>query len=152
MKKITLVGSYNLPANSGEKILTRSFNLFTQIDPDFEAWGFNPKKCRATPPVSVDIYQVSGWDAEDVFRRINSDLDSLILTQSQIRDYLELHADALPVKDGTLFLTKSEDGQRYGAILSFCKYGGNELSVFKFHPNKIPFADELNFYLVVPKN
>lgn len=152
MKKIALIESYALPANSGEKTLIYSFDLFAKIDSDFEVWGFNPKKCTATPVTHVDVYQVSGWDPEELFRRINPNLDLLVMTQSQIRDYLELYADALPIKDGILFLTKSENGQEFGTVLSYCRYKENELSIFKFFKEKMPFATELVFYAVVPKN
>jgi hypothetical protein len=77
-----------IAATNGTETLASATDIFTYISPDFKNWGCD-KDEEATPEVAVEVYeQITDATYPNIFGSIDQNLDSLILTTSQIRSFI----------------------------------------------------------------
>ncbi len=100
-----------LEANDGKKFICNSAETFSSyIDPDFEKFGLN-KSGLATLEILLEIHElILSTMFKQIFPTLNSDLDKLVMTQSQIIRFCEKYPAYL-CRDGNeiCFLIKEDD-------------------------------------------
>jgi hypothetical protein len=99
-----------LDACDGKQTIARAKDVFSWIDSDFENWDTDVEG-EATPEALVSVYEM----AEDanfarMFTSLSGDVSKLVLTQSQIRNFVMKHKNWLRTNGyATLFLFKEND-------------------------------------------
>jgi len=100
-----------IKASDGKAIIANATSTFRvyihndfKTDPGLDAPG------PATPEMLVDVYEtIEDATKPQVFACLNSDLDKLVMTPSQIKLFCDEHPDWFKKDDGNLFLTKVDD-------------------------------------------
>lgn len=103
-----LTGDLFLEECDGQQIIANSKNIFYLIDSDFKNYGANEKGV-ATPKTPVEVHElVKSGKFSQIFGSMNSDLNKLCFTQSQILNFIKNHKNWLRTDGwGTFFLFKS---------------------------------------------
>jgi hypothetical protein len=79
-------------ATQGTETLASAGDMFSYISPDFQRWGCD-KAEQATPEVAVEIYeQIEDAIYPKIFGSVDPNLDRLVLTTPQIRNFIVNHA------------------------------------------------------------
>jgi hypothetical protein len=98
-----------IPALTGKRTIAKATDLFTGwIDLDFKNWSTDVKgiKTKATELACLEIEKNGTF--KDIFETYSKDLDSLVLTEDQIIEYVEKNQDL--IHDWyTFFLFKVND-------------------------------------------
>lgn len=123
MKKLTTV---NIKATKGKEMIHGS-KLFFWIDSGFENYGLNvPSEVKA--PIRLDVFEL---DKNLAFKDIFTQPEKMVLTQSQILEFVKTHKEHLRTGGySTFFLTKV--GDNFFVVLVYLDSGG-KLKVFVDH-------------------
>jgi hypothetical protein len=79
-------------ATNGTETLASANDMFSSISPDFTNWECD-KVELATPEVAVEVYeQIEDATYPNIFGSIDQNLDSLVLTTPQIKNFVVNHA------------------------------------------------------------
>ena len=130
LKQVDTVTLYSC---NGSKFIANAKDVFkSYIDSDFKNFDLD-KSGAATNETQVSVYEMAKSkrltkDATlvQMFTSLNSDLNTLCLSQSQIIDFCEKNADKLHQEDVTFFLFK-ENNEFFVALVHVHSDG---LSVF----------------------
>jgi hypothetical protein len=116
----------------GKAFIGKADKIFkSNIDNDFENFGLN-KVGNATKKTLLDIHEiVEDAKFSQIFPSINSDLDKLVMTQSQIIRFCEKNPALLRQGGyGTFFLIK--ENNEYFVVYVSVGSGGLRVSVHRF--------------------
>lgn len=106
-----ILKSVVIGATSGKRVITKSEHVFNSfIDKDFEKWDLESWE-DARPKTKLLIYEIDeDVNFSQIFTKINSDLNQIILTQDQVVEFCEKHLKRIN-EDGcqVFFLTKKEE-------------------------------------------
>ena len=79
-------------ATKGTETLASANDVFSYIDSAFKNWGCD-KAEQATPEVAVEVYeQIEDADYPKIFGSVRQNLDRLVLTTPQIKNFVVNHA------------------------------------------------------------
>ena len=80
-----------IDATDGTETLASAHDLFSFISPDFTNWGCD-KVEQATLEILVDVYeQIEDATYPEIFASVDQDLDRLVLTTPQIKNFVVNH-------------------------------------------------------------
>ena len=139
----------NLKAADGKRLIKDAEKLFTAgIGSNFVNWGLN-KVQAATKAIVTEVHQlVKNGTYEQMFKSLGRSLDELVMTQSQILDWVETHRSQLS-KNWTFFLLK--EGDEY-FVVDVHAYSDGRLSAYVYRFSNVNVWDaETGHRLVVPQ-
>ncbi len=138
-------------ATKGAETLASAHDVFSSISSDFKNWGCD-KVEQATPEVAVLVYeQVEDADYPKIFGSLDQNLDRLVLTTPQIKNFVVNHAkDYLLEAEWTCFrfLFKAGD-ELFIADVRVLKGGSRAVRVTRFLDGSVRHA-EYRHRIVVP--
>ncbi|MFA7308719.1 MAG: hypothetical protein WC045_01460 [Patescibacteria group bacterium] len=127
---LTYLVTLNLDATDGTKAITGAKEVFPGgTDADFARWGLE-KKQVPTPETKVICYELSKDGILDqIFRGFGVDLNALVFTPHQIREFCHLHKNKLRTDGyGNFFLMKREKDEanniEEGFFVANASFGG----------------------------
>lgn len=138
-----------LDAIDGSRFISEAESTFKRIDSDFENWGLN-KKGKKTTKTSVGIYElVREGTFKQMFKSFNTNLDKLVLTQSQIIEFCEKYPSWLRQNGySTFFLIKKN--KEYFVVSVYVLSDGLIVGVDRFGDDGVWDA-EFQRRVVVPQ-
>jgi hypothetical protein len=138
-------------ATKGTEILASANDVFSFISPDFKNWGCD-KAELATPEMVVEVYQqVEDAEYLKIFGSLNQNLDRLVLTTPQIKNFVVNHAkDYLLEAEWTCFRFLFKVGNEFFvADVRILKGGNRAVRITRFLDGTIRHA-EYRHRIVVP--
>lgn len=133
----------------GQQTIADSKNVFYSIDWDFKNHGAN-KKGAKTPKTPIEIHeQIKNGKFTQIFGSINSDLNKLCLTQSQILNFIQKHKNWLNTNGnvkGTFFLCKRSNGKFFVACVNVDS-DGLDTRVYRFYCSLTCFAEYRGWFV-----
>lgn len=135
----------------GSETIAQASNVFTGgIDPDFINWDLD-HPCEPTEEREVEVQEMAeSATFAGMFAFLLPDLDSLVLTQHQVKSFCREHRDKLhPEGWATFFLLK--EGEEFFVANVFANSGGQlEVLVCQFENDCVWDAEDRH-RLVVPQ-
>lgn len=139
-------------ATNGTETLATAHDVFSSISPDFKNWGCD-KAEQATPEVAVLVYEQSE-DATypKIFGSVDQNLDHLVLTTPQIKNFVVNHAkDYLLEAEWTCFRFLFKMGNEFFvADVRVLSDGYRAVRVTRFLDGSVRHAD-YHHRIVVPQ-
>ena len=117
-----------LDACDGKQTIAKAINVFSWIDPDFKDWNLDVEG-EATPKAPVAVREmIEDANFARMFTSVSPDVEKLVLTQSQIRNFVIKYRNWLRT-DGyaTFFLFKENDELFVAPV---CLASGGDLRVY----------------------
>jgi hypothetical protein len=139
-------------ATQGAETIASANDAFSSISPDFKNWGCD-KAEPATPDVAVLVYeQIEDADYPKIFGSLDQNLDRLMLTTPQIKNFVVNHAkDYLLKAEWTCFRFLFKVGNELFIADVRVLLGGNrEVRVTRYLDGSIRHA-EYRHRIVVPQ-
>jgi hypothetical protein len=139
-------------ATKGTETLASANDIFSFISSDFKNWGCNETE-QETPEVAVEVYeQIEDATYPKIFGSLDQNLDHLILTTPQIKNFVVNHAkDYLLEEEWTCFRFLFKVGtESFIADVRVLSGGDREVRVTRFLDGSIRHA-EYRHRIVVPQ-
>jgi hypothetical protein len=139
-------------ATKGTETLASANDVFSSISPDFKNWGCD-KTELVTPDMAVLVYeQVEDADYPTIFGSLDQNLDRLILTTPQIKNFVVNHAkEYLLDAEWTCFRFLFKAGNElFIADVRVLSDGNREVRVTRFLDGSVRHA-EYHHRIVVPQ-
>ena len=139
-------------ATQGTETLATAHDVFSSISSDFKNWGCD-KAELATPDTAVEVYeQVEDATYPKIFGSLDQNLDRLMLTTPQIKNFVVNHAkDYLLEAEWTCFRFLFKVGNEFFvADVRVLKGGTREVRVTRFLDGSVRHA-EYRHRIVVPQ-
>ena len=139
-------------ATQGTETLATAHDVFSSISSDFKKWGCD-KAEQATPDTAVEVYeQIEDADYPKIFGSLDQNLDRLVLTTPQIKNFVVNHVkDYLLDAEWTCFRFLFKVGSElFIADVRILKGGTREVRVTRFLDGSVRHA-EYRHRIVVPQ-
>ncbi len=139
-------------ATKGTETLASANDMFSSISSDFRNWGCD-KAEPATPDVAVLVYeQIEDADYPKIFGSLDQNLDRLVLTTPQIKNFVVNHAkDYLLEAEWTCFRFLFKVGNElFIADVRVLSDGNRAVRVTRFLDGSVRHA-EYRHRIVVPQ-
>lgn len=139
-------------ATKGTETLASANDVFNSISSDFKNWGCD-KAELATPEVVVEVYeQIEDADYPKIFGSLDQNLDRLVLTTPQIKNFVVNHAkDYLLEAEWTCFRSLFKVGNEFFiADVRVLSDGDRAVRVTRFSDGSVRHA-EYHHRIVVPQ-
>ncbi len=127
-------------AVDGSSLLSEASDVFSWIDKDFKNYGAD-ERGPATKETRVQVFEMSK-DAtfKDMFGSLSSNLETLCLTQAQIKEFVKMHRTWLRTDGyGTFFLFKSNNNF-FVALVGVGSGGTLRVGVFRLEYSLVWYA------------
>lgn len=139
-------------ATKGTETLASAHDVFSSISSDFKNWGCD-KAEQATPDVAVEVYeQIEDAEYPKIFGSLDQNLDRLVLTTPQIKNFVVNHAkDYLLETEWTCFRFLFKVGNEFFiADVRVLPDGNRAVRVTRFLDGSVRHA-EYRHRIVVPQ-
>jgi hypothetical protein len=139
-------------ATKGTETLASANDIFSSISPDFENWGCD-KAEQETPEVAVEVYeQVEDATYPKIFDSVAKNLDRLVLTTPQIKNFVVNHTkDYLLEAEWTCFRFLFKVGNEFFvADVRVLSDGNRDVRITRFLDGSVRHAD-YHHRIVVPQ-
>lgn len=133
----------------GTSLLSEARDVFSHIDSDFTDWELNTRE-TATSATPVQVFKMSkDGTFKDLFLSLSPNLESLCLTQAQIKEFCKTHRTWLRTDGyGTFFLFKR--GNEFFVAYVYVHSGGTlKVDVGQFEYSFV-WSAEYRHRVVVP--
>ncbi len=138
---------------NGTETLASATDMFSYISPDFKNWGCD-KDEQETPEMAVSVYeQIEDATYPKIFGDIDQNLDHLVLTTPQIKNFLMNHAKDyfLQTEEWTCFRFLFKLGNEFFvADVRVLADGDRAMRVFRFLDGSVRHA-QYRHRIVVPQ-
>jgi hypothetical protein len=140
-------------ATKGTETLASANDIFSYISPDFKNWGCD-KVEQATPEVAIEVYeQIKDAVYPKIFGSVSQDLDRLVLTTPQIKNFVLNHAKdfILEAEEWTCFRFLFKVGNEFFvADVRILSDGNRAVRVSRFLDGSVRHA-QYHHRIVVPR-
>ncbi len=137
----------------GTETLASANDVFSYISSDFKNWGCD-KAEQATPKVAVEVYeQIEDAEYPKIFGSLGQNLDRLVLTTPQIKNFMMSHAKdyLLEAEEWTCFRFLFKVGNEFFvADVRVLSDGNRAVRVSRFLDGSVRHA-EYRHRIVVPQ-
>ncbi|MEN9649384.1 MAG: hypothetical protein RL094_351 [Candidatus Parcubacteria bacterium] len=141
-----------ISATKGTDTLAFANDVFSYIDPNLKNWGCD-KIEKETPEMAVEVYeQIEDATYPEIFGSVDQNLDHLVLTTSQIKNFVVNNAkDYLLEAEWTCFRFLFKTGDEFFiADVRVLNNGNRDVRVTRFLDGSVRHA-EYRHRIVVPQ-
>jgi hypothetical protein len=145
----TLYKDIKIPALTPKDTITDS-ELFGWVDSDFKNYGINDHDFKTQRTTFAVLEMDTDGTFENMFSSISYDLDSMVITPSQILHFVEKHKDMLRTGGWATFFLLKVGRDFFVARVGFDEVGRLRVNVFRFSYDYV-WGAEYRYRFVVPQ-
>lgn len=146
LKSISLDEDVFIDETNGKETLAQAEDLFSDIDPDFKKWNLDVSSESKTSTKVQVLELIKDGVLKDIFESFGKNLDSICLTQHQIKDFCFKHRELMSLNSRTFFLFKVRN--EYFVAIATVRLFGLHICVVPFLRNYPYSGGNYNFVVL----